>query len=136
MVLLDSMVQEDLAYLLGAFQVQTFFGRELVLASSVDPFVDGSQALVLLEGASWALRRQDREVGSNQDNHQEGHHQILVGAYIEVAAVAAAVDQLRHRQLRKKLLLLLLVAPVAVGRPVEEVAFPRMVPQDIVDALA
>ena len=136
MVLLDSMVQVDLAYLLGAFQVQTFFGRELVLASSVDPFVDGSQALVLLEGASWALRHQDHEVGSNQDNHLGGHHQIRVEAYTEVAvAVAAVVDQLRHRQLRKKLLLLL-VALLAVGRPVEEVAFPRKEHQDIVDAFA
>jgi hypothetical protein len=139
------MGQEDLAFLLqGAFQVQTFFGRELVLASSADPFEDGNLVLVLPGGASWDLLRLDQEVGSNLDNHLGGHRQILVAACTEVVVVAAAAavvdaaDQLRipHPLLEKKLPLRLLAVLAAVGHPVEEVAFRRKVPQDIVEAWA
>ena len=96
MVLLGNTGQEDLAYLQGeAFQVQTFFGTEL-LASSADPFEDGNPARVLLGDASWDAHLL-REEGSNPDNHLDlgGHHQILAAACIEAVVAVAAADQLR-----------------------------------------
>jgi hypothetical protein len=115
--------------------VQTFFGRELVLASSADPFEDGNLVLALLGDASWDELLHHEE-DSNPDNHLGGHQNLVV-ACTEVVVADAVAEQLRiPHQLPKRLLLLLLAVLVVVSHPVEEVAFPHNVPQDIVDAWA
>jgi hypothetical protein len=122
MVALQGNTDQEGAYLLGAFQAQTFFGKELVLASFADPFEDGNP----VGDASWdAQLRRD----SSPDNPR-----ILVEACTEVVAVVAVAGRLRTPPPLPMMFHLLLVLG-EVG-PVEEEALHRKVLQDTVDAWA